>query len=105
MSRIKGWSKVLELPYRVDYANRNTNYKPGLGVSDVMLIVNARDRTDELTGARQRKPDLNGRWSVSFSNYRRGENPGRVSIPYGIYPNKETALKAAQAYMKAHPRG
>jgi len=85
MPKIKGWSKYLELPYRIDY--NNTSQSIGAGMTRTGLII--------------RKED--SQWLVTHREYIKGQ--GQTYQRLATFPTKQEALNYSYDYMKTHPNG
>jgi hypothetical protein len=103
MAKIKGWSKTLELPYRIDYNNTTKDYHKGLGLGHCALIISRERKYPNATMQPQRN-EWKDTWQVTYRWYA-GAEQGQQYKDMKDNMTKEEALQYAYTYMRANPNG
>lgn len=101
--RIKGWSKTLELPFRIDYNNTTKNYNRGLGLGHCAIIISRDLKYPNAITYAERK-EWKDTWSVTYRWYA-GAEQGQQYKKLKTGVTKEEALQYAYAYMRRNPNG
>ena len=93
--KVKDWTKVIELPYRIDYASKKHGYKKTLGTSDVVVTV-IRKRL-EFFGSK----DWDGnKWEVTLRTYHSAPISGNQYQTLAVLNSKNESLDFAKDVMK-----
>jgi hypothetical protein len=103
MAKIKGWSKTLELPYRIDYNNTTKMYNKSLGLGHSALIISREQKYPNASMQSQRS-EWKDTWQVTYRWYG-GSVKGQHYKNMKGNMTKEEALQYAYAYMRRHPNG
>lgn len=101
--RIKGWSKTLELPYRIDYNNTTKKFHRGLGLGHCALIISRDLKYPNATTYPERN-EWKDTWSVTYRWYA-GAVKGQQYKTLKQGMTKEKALQYAYDYMRRNPNG
>lgn len=99
--KIKGWSKTLELPYRIDYNNTTGRYNKQLGMGDRAIIISA--VVDNNSKSLKLHSDFTGDWEVTYRTY--VQDIGQRYGVMGTFKTKQQAMDFAVKYMKEHFKG
>ncbi len=103
MAKVKGWSRTMELPYRIDYNSTVGNYNKSVGLGETGLIIRKELKDEEWSHFYPRGEQWTGRWLV---HYRKYVSPtGQTYKDIGTFDTKEEAISFAVKFMKSHPQG
>lgn len=99
--KFKGWSKTLELPYRIEYNNTTKKFNRGLGLGHCAITV---IRESKYENASLNRNETKFTWGVTYRWYA-GAEQGQQYKKLITGVTKEEALQYAYAYMRRNPNG
>lgn len=95
MGKIKGWTKTLDLPYRVEYNKVDESYRKSIGLGDVGIII-SREHQENNFSSRIIWKDT---WQVTLRKYS-GSGLGQQYKDLVNNLTKEDALQYAYSFMR-----
>ena len=101
MGKIKGWSKTLELPFRIEYNNTTKRFNRNLGLGHCAILIS---REPEHNSSVPERNEWSNAWGVTYRWYA-GPEQGQQYEKLKVDMTKQEALQYAYVYMRRNPNG